>query len=79
MAQADLMTPPAIRVATPKARMTVYFALLIIALLALLAGCFFLWLEIGRFGGFGSVPGRVSSLERPPVLVAAAAEPHAIG
>jgi hypothetical protein len=45
--------------------MTVYFALLIVALLAMLAGCFFLWIEIGRYGGFGAVPGTASSLERP--------------
>ncbi len=42
MAQADLMSPGAIRVAAPKPRMTIYFALLIISLVALLAGCLFL-------------------------------------
>jgi hypothetical protein len=77
MAQGDLGVP--IRVAAPKPRMTVYFALLIISLVALLAGCFFLWREISRYGGFGSVPGRVSSLERPAVLVVTAAEPQSIG
>ena len=77
MAQGDLGVP--IRVAAPKPRMTVYFALLIIALVALLVGCVFLWIEIGRFGGFGSVPGRVSSVERPAVLVVTAAKPQAIG
>jgi F0F1-type ATP synthase assembly protein I len=61
MAQADLMSPGAIRVAAPKPRMTIYFALLIISLVALLAGCLFLWREISRFGGFGAVPGQVSS------------------
>jgi hypothetical protein len=65
MAQADLMSPGAIRVAAPKPRMTIYFALLIISLVALLAGCLFLWREISRFGGFGAVPGTVSSIERP--------------
>jgi hypothetical protein len=69
MAQTDLMTPPGIRVASPKPRMTIYFALLIISLVALLAGCFFLWREISRFGGFGAVPGQASSLERPASFV----------
>lgn len=59
--------------------MTVYFALLIIALVAMLAGCIFLWIEIGRFGGFGAVPGTVSSLERPAVLIAAGSEPQWVG
>jgi hypothetical protein len=45
--------------------MTVYYALLIIALVAMLFACLFLYLEIGRFGGFGSVPGNVSAVERP--------------
>lgn len=76
MAQGDLGVP--IRVAAPKPRMTVYFALLIIALVAMLAGCFFLWREISRFGGFGSVPGTVSSLERPAILIVAEGEPQAI-
>ena len=79
MAQGDLGVP--IRVAAPKPRMTVYFALLIVALVAMLWGCFFLWREISRYGGFGAVPGTASSLERPAVLVAAAAETnsHAVG
>jgi hypothetical protein len=61
--------------------MTVYFALLIVALVAMLWGCFFLWREISRYGGFGTVPGTVSLLERPAVFVAAAAEanPQAVG
>ncbi|HJQ78614.1 MAG TPA: hypothetical protein VJ828_01595 [Lacipirellulaceae bacterium] len=77
MAQGDLGVP--IRIAAPKPRMTVYFALLIIALVAMLAGCIFLWIEIGRFGGFGSVPGTVSSLDRPAVLIAAGTEPQWVG
>jgi hypothetical protein len=58
--------------------MTIYFALLIISLVALLAGCFFLWREISRFGGFGSVSGRVSSIDEPAVLIVAATQPQAI-
>jgi hypothetical protein len=77
MAQGDLGVP--IRVAAAKPRMTVYFALLIIALVAMLAGCIFLWIEIGRFGGFGAVPGTVSSLERPAVLISAGSEPQWVG
>jgi hypothetical protein len=67
MAQGDLGVP--IRVAAPKPRMTVYFALLIIALVAMLAGCFFLWREISRFGGFAEVKGQVSSLIPSEILV----------
>jgi hypothetical protein len=67
MAQGDLGVP--IRVTAAKPRMTVYFALLIIALVAMLWGCFFLWREISRFGGFGAVPGTVSSLAPSDVFV----------
>lgn len=65
MAQPDLMMPPPIRTGAPKAKMTIYFALLIIAFVAMLLGCLFMYLEIRRFGGFGTVPGRVSMLDRP--------------
>jgi hypothetical protein len=65
MALADPISPPVLRVAAPKPKMTVYYALLIIALIAMLFACLFLYLEIGRFGGFGAVPGNVSSVERP--------------
>lgn len=69
MAQADLISTPTLRVVTPKPKMTVYYALLIIALVAMLVACLFLYLEIRRFGGFGAVPGKVSSLERSTSLV----------
>jgi hypothetical protein len=36
--------------------------LLLLALLALLLGCLFLYLEINQYGGFGAVKGKVSSL-----------------
>jgi hypothetical protein len=62
MAQPDFAATPAIRVVAPKPRMTIYFALLIIALIAMLTACLFLYLEIRRFGGFGAVQGRVASL-----------------
>jgi hypothetical protein len=57
------MAPPTLRVVAPKPKMTIYFALLIIALVAMLFACLFLYLEIRRFGGFGAVSGRVSSLD----------------
>jgi hypothetical protein len=39
--------------------------LLLLALLALLLGCLFLYLEINQYGGFGAVKGKVSSLISP--------------
>ena len=71
MADADIIAPPTLRVAAPKPRMTVYYALLIIALMAMLTACTFLYMVIRTFGGFGVVQGQVSSLERPaPTLLA---------
>jgi hypothetical protein len=72
MAQGDFTPSPVFRAAAPKARMTVYFAMLIIALVAMLTACVFMFLELRRFGGFGAVPGRVTSLE--PVHSALIAE-----
>jgi hypothetical protein len=71
MAQPDPMMSLAIRPAAPKAKMTPYFALLIISLVAMLLACLFMYLEVRRFGGFGAVPGRVSVIDRPvqPALV----------
>jgi hypothetical protein len=71
MAQPDFVATPAIRVVAPKPRMTIYSALLIIALIAMLVACLFLYLEIRRHGGFGSVQGRVSSVDRATPTVAA--------
>jgi hypothetical protein len=39
--------------------------MLIIALVAILVGCIFLYIEIRSYGGFGAVKGRISSLDRP--------------
>ena len=64
MAQADFNAPPTMRVAAPKPKMTVYYALLIIALTAILVGCLLLYLEIKRFGGFGAVPQRIATVEQ---------------
>lgn len=64
MASPDL-APPMIRSGSPKAKMTIYFALQIISFVAMLFGCLFLYLEIRRFGGFGMIRGTVSAVERP--------------
>jgi hypothetical protein len=53
-------TPPTLRAAAPKPKMTIYYALLIIALCAMLVACLFMYLEIKRFGGFGTVKGKLS-------------------
>ena len=68
MAQADPVMSPPLRVVAPRPRMTIYFALLIISLLAMLFACLFMYLEIRRFGGFGAVSGRVTSFNRPSLL-----------
>ena len=71
MAEIDITAPPTLRVAAPKPKMTIYYALLIIALCAMLTACLFMYLEIKRFGGFGTVKGKVSSVERVvPALLA---------
>jgi len=75
MAQPELITAPPLRVVSPKPKMTVYYALLIISLLAMLTACLFLYLEIRRFGGFGTVQGRVSMIERPAPAIAEANVP----
>jgi hypothetical protein len=71
MAQPDFVATPTLRVVAPKPRMTIYYALLIIALVAMLTACLFLYLEIRRFGGFGTVPGRVSAIDRLAPAIAA--------
>lgn len=63
MAEVEFTAPPAIRVAAPKPRMNIYYALLIIALCAMLTACLFMYLEIKRFGGFGAVKGKVATIE----------------
>ena len=57
------------RVVAPKPRMTVYYAMLILSLMAMLTACLFMYLEIRRFGGFGTVPQRISAVERIQTLV----------
>jgi hypothetical protein len=43
------LTSPTLRVIAPKPKMTIYFALLILSLLAMLTACIFLYLEISRY------------------------------
>jgi hypothetical protein len=69
MAEEEFIPSPTFRVAAPKPRMTIYYALLILALLAMLTACLFLYLEIRRFGGFGTVPQRIAWLEQSKNLV----------
>jgi hypothetical protein len=72
MSQPDFTSPPTLRVAAPKPKMTVYYGLLIIALLCLLTACLFLYLEIRRNwreNNGQAVPQRIAVLQRPDVYV----------
>lgn len=61
MSQPDSSLASAPRgVLVQRPRATIYTVLLAIALVAILLGCLFLWLEISAFGGFGAVKGRVA-------------------
>ncbi len=68
MAQGDLIGPPTLRVATSKPKFGIYYALLIIALCAMLVACGILYKFIRDFGGFGTVKGKISAVEQPAVL-----------
>jgi hypothetical protein len=61
MAKVEIIAPPTIRVAAPKPKMTIYYALLIIALCAMLAACGILYAEVSRLkrerGGSASTGG----------------------
>ncbi len=59
MAQPDFSMPPMGGAAGRKPKTSIYTLLLLVALIALLVGCLFMWLEIKRFGGFGTVRGTV--------------------
>ncbi len=48
-----------------KSALNIYTMLLIIALISLVLGCVFLWLEISEYGGFGAVKGRVGAVTLP--------------
>jgi hypothetical protein len=64
MAQPDFTMPP-MGGAQRKPKTNVYTLLLVIALVALLVGCLFMYLEIKRFGGFGTVRGSISAITAP--------------
>ena len=59
----ESVSPPTVLKKQPA--MNIYIVLLIIALVSLLLGCIFLWLEISEYGGFGAVKGRVGALTVP--------------
>ena len=71
MANADFTTQPAMRVAVQKPKFGIYYALLIIALLALVVACSFLYAYIKSYGGFGTVKGKVSAVARSQELLVA--------
>jgi hypothetical protein len=66
MAQADFSMSP-IGAPGRKPKTSIYTIMLIISLVALLVGMLFLYLEIRRFGGFGTVRGRVAAAEPMPL------------
>jgi hypothetical protein len=76
MAQSDLLTPPTLRYAAAKPKMTIYFALLIIALVATLIACLVMFLEIKRFGGFGAVKGTAAVERKGQPIIAIASLPE---
>lgn len=63
MAQPDYSMPVSAAVRKPKT--SIYTLMLLVALLALITGCIFLYLEIKRFGGFGTVRGSVQAITAP--------------
>ena len=69
MANPDLMMPPTIRVAVAKPKFNIYYALLIIALCAMLVSCGVLYKFVRDFGGFGAVKGKVSSVQPVNIFV----------
>ncbi len=56
----ESVSPPT--VLKKKSALNIYTVLLIIALVSLLLGCIFLWLEISEYGGFSAVKGPVSAV-----------------
>ena len=50
-------------VLVPKPKSSIYTVLLIIALIALVFACVFLYLEISEYGGLGATKGMSSSLD----------------
>jgi len=65
MSQPNLESANVPSVLTKKPVLDIYTVLLIIALVALLMGCLFLYLEIREYGGFGSIKGPLAMLTNP--------------
>jgi hypothetical protein len=57
-------TQPNLRVVAAKPKFGIYYALLIIALCAMMVACGVLYKFVRDFGGFGSVKGKVSMTEQ---------------
>jgi hypothetical protein len=70
MAQPDFAAAP-MRVSAPKPKMNVYFTMLILSLVCMLLACLFMYLEVRRFGGFGTVPQRIAALEQAESILLA--------
>lgn len=73
MANPDFTMPP-VAGAYRKPKTNIYTLLLVLSLVALLVGCIFLYLEIRRFGGFGTIRGSVSSIAAPAGIQSAASQ-----
>jgi hypothetical protein len=62
MAQPDFGMSPVVG-AGRKPKTSIYTIMLIMSLVALLVGMLFLYLEIRRLGGFGTVRGRIAAVQ----------------
>ncbi len=65
MSQPNLESASAPSVITKKPLLNIYTVLLIIALVSLLMGCLFLYLEIREYGGIGAIKGPLAMLVDP--------------
>lgn len=65
MSQPSLESASVPSVITKKGVLDVYTVMLIIALVCLLMGCIFLWLEIGEYGGYDAVKGPLALISNP--------------
>ncbi len=79
MAQVDFTPAPAFRTAGPKARMTIYFAMLIVSFIAMLTACLLMYLELSNIGGFSAVPKQLSMRERLERPTSVSVQPAAAG
>ncbi len=59
----SMAAAPTFRAAVQKPKFGIYYALLIIALCAMLIGCGVLYKFIRDFGGFGTVKGKIASTQ----------------